>query len=166
MKTDRYPEKDLFTRFLYDVESMDEFVVGGAGLREALNYASFKITSDSCVSMRHKGHNYITDAMVMIFLCGPYQTGLTKVIYPAIAARYNVSSKAVEAGIRAAINAAWQAHLERLQAKSDETQPRISILSVMRKFDHRPTNSEYLNYSAMMLRQTVQMGPEDFVFRD
>ena len=139
-----------------------ELLIQDRDLLETLSYASRRIIAESCISFRFKGYQYITEAMIILYFCGQSQGGLTKLIYPAIASQYNVSSASVETGIRNAIKWAWFTHRDLVgKVLEEEEQVNQNPLNAMFQFDHRPTNSEYLYGATLLLHQALQTSPVD-----
>ncbi len=91
-----------------------------------------------------KGYQYLREAIIMAVDDIDVVNAVTKVLYPAVAKKYNTTSSRVERAIRHAIEVAWdRGDIEVLQNYFGYT-----ISSVKGK----PTNSEFISMIADKLR--------------
>ena len=82
------------------------------------------------------GYNYLRDAVIELLLEPAAQVGVTKCVYPSIAAMYGTTVHAVERSVRHAITSAWNGGGLR-RVKGD---PQNTIL----RFHSRPINKKCL----------------------
>ena len=95
-----------------------------------------KLLHDLGMPSHIKGYQYIRDAILMMHQDSGYIGGITKVLYPEIARRYDTTASRVERAIRHAIEVSW--------SRGDyDLMDEIFGHSV--DFDRaKPTNSEFL----------------------
>lgn len=60
------------------------------------------------LSVHLKGYTYLREAVVLYLANGSIAGGLTKIVYPGLASRYQSTVSGVEAAIRNAVLAAWE----------------------------------------------------------
>ena len=85
------------------------------------------------VPPHYKGFSYLKEAALMCTADGYFAGGLTKEIYPTLAAKYHTTASGVEAAIRNAIVAAWEhgntSFIRRLcEPYCDERMPTNSLI--------------------------------------
>lgn len=90
----------------------------------------------SGIKPKFKGYIYLKEAIVIAYTNPESFNMLTKIIYPQIAEKYEVSPNKVERGIRTAIEKAWK------QCGGNGFYERMGVSWV--KDNWRPTNSEYI----------------------
>lgn len=94
-----------------------------------------EILTTLCVTPRYNGYNYIREAIKISVECGTSR-GISKEIYPDIAAKLGVTPSAVERSIRTAIHRSW---------KKAEPSDKVEIFGTYAlKKDWTPTNSEFI----------------------
>lgn len=86
------------------------------------------------------GYQYTREAIIQIINNSKGANSLSRVIYPAVAEKYNTTPQKVERSIRNAIDNAW----ERLQNK-----PHTEALDIFKK---KPTNLEFISAIADRVR--------------
>lgn len=92
------------------------------------------LLKELCVNPSLLGFNYLKDAIEMCLKNQNILSGITKVLYPTIATKYNTSPTRVERAIRHAIDTSWGKITEDIyhQVFFNELE--------------RPTNSKYIAY--------------------
>lgn len=91
-----------------------------------------------------KGYQYLREAIVMLVEDPAMLEGITKILYPTIAKKYQTTWKRVERAIRHAIEVAWsRGNMETLDAIFGHT---IDIGK------YRPTNAEFIALIADKIR--------------
>ncbi len=94
------------------------------------------ILNKLCVSPRYTGYNYIREAVKLAALDKSAIKGVSKQIYPDVAAKLSVTASGVERNIRTAIHKAWE--------KAD-TFVKVEMFGTYAlKEDWVPTNSEFI----------------------
>ncbi len=83
-----------------------------------------------------KGYQYLRDAIVMSVLDMDMLNSVTKVLYPAIAKKYQTTSSRVERAIRHAIEVAWG------RGKMDTIDEMFGY--TVNNYKGKPTNSEFI----------------------
>ena len=97
-----------------------------------------------------KGYQYIRDAIIMTINDMDTINAVTKVMYPAIAKKYNTTSSRVERAIRHAIEVAWdRGDIEVLQSFFGYTVSNVK---------GKPTNSEFISMISDKLRLKIKIG--------
>ncbi|MBQ7087956.1 MAG: sporulation transcription factor Spo0A [Clostridia bacterium] len=97
-----------------------------------------------------KGYQYIRDAIIMTINDMDTINAVTKVMYPAIAKKYNTTSSRVERAIRHAIEVAWdRGDIEVLQNFFGYTVSNVK---------GKPTNSEFISMISDKLRLKIKVG--------
>lgn len=97
-----------------------------------------------------KGYQYIRDAIIMTINDMDTINAVTKVMYPAIAKKYNTTSSRVERAIRHAIEVAWdRGDIEVLQNFFGYTVSNVK---------GKPTNSEFISMISDKLRLKIKIG--------
>lgn len=91
------------------------------------------------------GFNYLRDAVIELLLEPAAQVGVTKCVYPSVAAMYGTTVHAVERSVRHAITSAWNGGGLR-RVKGD---PQNTIL----RFHSRPTNKKCIMALAQMMQE-------------
>ena len=91
------------------------------------------------------GYNYLRDAVIELLLEPAAQVGVTKYVYPSVAAMYGTTVHAVERSVRHAITSAWNCGGLR-RVKGD---PQNAIL----RFHSRPTNKKCITALAQMMQE-------------
>lgn len=116
--------------------SLELIATEGASTLESRLTANQRVTKmlhDMGVPPHFKGFGYLKDAVLMCNEDGYFAGGLTKEIYPALAAKYHTTAGGVEAAIRNAVVAAWQhgntSYIRRLcDPYCDERMPTNSLI--------------------------------------
>jgi len=88
-----------------------------------------------------KGHKYLIDAVALAYENPSLISKEKKDLYPYIAKRYNTTASRVERAIRHAIEISWSRGSLESILEYPETKTTI-----------KPTNSEYINYLANIIR--------------
>lgn len=97
-----------------------------------------------------KGYQYVREAIIMTINDMDKINAVTKVLYPAVAKKYNTTASRVERAIRHAIETSWdRGDIEVLQSIFGYT---ISTLK------GKPTNSEFISMIADKLRLKIKVG--------
>ena len=91
------------------------------------------------------GYGYLRDAVIELLLEPSAQVGMTKYVYPSVAAMYGTTVHAVERSVRHAITAAWNGGGLR-RVKGD---PHNTVL----RFHSRPTNKKCIMALAQMMKE-------------
>lgn len=91
------------------------------------------------------GYGYLRDAVIELLLESAAQVGVTKYVYPSVAAMYGTTVHAVERSVRHAITAAWNGGGLR-RVKGD---PHNTVL----RFHSRPTNKKCIMALAQMMQE-------------
>ena len=91
------------------------------------------------------GYGYLRDAVIELLLEPAAQVGVTKYVYPSVAAMYGTTVHAVERSVRHAITAAWNGGGLR-RVKGD---PHNTVL----RFHSRPTNKKCIMALAQMMQE-------------
>lgn len=91
------------------------------------------------------GYGYLRDAVIELLLEPAAQVGVTKYVYPSVAAMYGTTVHAVERSVRHAITAAWNGGGLR-RVKGD---PHNTVL----RFHSRPTNKKCIMALAQMMKE-------------
>ena len=91
------------------------------------------------------GYGYLRDAVIELLLESAAQVGVTKYVYPSVAAMYGTTVHAVERSVRHAITAAWNGGGLR-RVKGD---PHNTVL----RFHSRPTNKKCIMALAQMMKE-------------
>ena len=91
------------------------------------------------------GYGYLRDAVIELLLEPAAQLGVTKYVYPSVAAMYGTTVHAVERSVRHAITAAWNGGGLR-RVKGD---PHNTVL----RFHSRPTNKKCIMALAQMMKE-------------
>ena len=102
------------------------------------------IIHDIGVPAHIKGHQYLREAISLVMKDTEILNGITKVLYPAVAEKYNTTSSRVERAIRHAIEVAWG------RGKIDTFQNVFGYTINLGK--GKPTNSEFIAMIADKLR--------------
>ncbi|MBR4879715.1 MAG: sporulation transcription factor Spo0A [Clostridia bacterium] len=96
-----------------------------------------------------KGYQYIREAIIMTINDMDTINAVTKVMYPAIAKKYNTTSSRVERAIRHAIEVAWdRGDIEVLQSFFGYTVSNVK---------GKPTNSEFISMISDKLRLKIKI---------
>ncbi len=117
-----------------------------ASLRSAVSFedrAEFElhnvitnILTRLCVTPRYNGYNYIREAVKLAVACAGSVKGISKQIYPEVAAELGVTASGVERSIRTAIHRAWE---------KAEPSVKVDIFGTYAlKSEWIPTNSEFI----------------------
>lgn len=93
-----------------------------------------RILCSSGITPNMKGFAYLKEAIIMVYYDFDDLSTMSKVIYPDIAKRHNVTPRAVERCMRIAIEKAWR------EGRSNEFYKKVGF----RWLTKRPTNSEYI----------------------
>lgn len=88
------------------------------------------------VAPKIKGYGYLREAIRLVALNPKMMSGVTKGLYPAVAAKYGSSASKVERAIRHAIETAW--NRERMDVLHSLFGAKAYLCDV------RPTNSEFI----------------------
>ena len=101
--TDNYTADDICKIILDDIRS------GKAAKRSsAADISSIRSAfKELCITPNYVGYKYLIDSVEIILSKQEENLSLTKLIYPVIAKKYNVSACSVERSIRTAINSSW-----------------------------------------------------------
>ena len=91
------------------------------------------------------GYGYLRDAVIELLLEPAAQVGVTKYVYPSVAAMYGTTVHAVERSVRHAITSAWNGGGLR-RVKGD---PQNTVL----RFHSRPTNKKCIMALARMMKE-------------
>ena len=91
------------------------------------------------------GYGYLRDAVIELLLEPAAQVGVTKYVYPSVAAMYGTTVHAVERSMRHAITSAWNGGGLR-RVKGD---PQNTVL----RFHSRPTNKKCIMALAQMMQE-------------
>ena len=91
------------------------------------------------------GYNYLRDAVIELLLEPAAQVGVTKYVYPSVAAMYGTTVHAVERSVRHAITSAWNCGGLR-RVKGD---PHNTVL----RFRSKPTNKKCIMALAQMMQE-------------
>ena len=91
------------------------------------------------------GYGYLRDAVIELLLEPAAQVGVTKYVYPSVAAMYGTTVHAVERSVRHAITSAWNGGGLR-RVKGD---PQNTVL----RFRSRPTNKKCIMALAQMMKE-------------
>ena len=91
------------------------------------------------------GYGYLRDAVIELLLEPAAQVGVTKYVYPSVAAMYGTTVHAVERSVRHAITSAWNGGGLR-RVKGD---PHNTVL----RFHSRPTNKKCIMALAQMMKE-------------
>ena len=91
------------------------------------------------------GYGYLRDAVIELLLESAAQVGVTKYVYPSVAAMYGTTVHAVERSVRHAITSAWNGGGLR-RVKGD---PHNTVL----RFHSRPTNKKCIMALAQMMQE-------------
>ena len=91
------------------------------------------------------GYGYLRDSVIELLLEPAAQVGVTKYVYPSVAAMYGTTVHAVERSVRHAITAAWNGGGLR-RVKGD---PHNTVL----RFHSRPTNKKCIMALAQMMKE-------------
>lgn len=86
------------------------------------------------IPTRLKGYKYIATAIELVLEDETALDGVTKVLYPDVAKRYNSTPQRVEKAIRHAIEVAWAENSAELRKEFEDG-----------KSNKRPTNSEFIS---------------------
>ena len=91
------------------------------------------------------GYGYLRDAVIELLLEPAAQVGVTKYVYPSVAAMYGTTVHAVERSVRHAITAAWNGGgMRRVKGDSHNT---------VLRFHSRPTNKKCIMALAQMMQE-------------
>ena len=145
-KTDRNARNKLFTR-LFGNSSAGSSLFGVqpfAGLDRMIADALFEL----CITKNYNGYLFILEAIKLASQSGPVSRGISKDIYPSIAAKFKVTPWSVERNIRTAIHSSW--------AKSAASVKREYFGPFTLDSSWIPTNSEFIFIVADRL--TLRMG--------
>jgi two-component system response regulator (stage 0 sporulation protein A) len=88
-----------------------------------------KIIREIGIPANVKGYHYLREAIVLTVNDMEMIDSITKVLYPAVAEKFDTTPSQVERSIRSAINLAWE--------KGDEW-------TLIKFFDSKPTNAEFI----------------------
>lgn len=104
-----------------------------------------------------KGYKYLKEALYLALDNQPLVLdALTKVLYPALAEKFNTTPSSVEAAIRGAITSAWQsdkAALAKLMRKKDECDGR-----------KKPTTSEFLTLARRQIQVELREAQKEVLY--
>jgi len=102
----------------------------------ALHNVITGILTKLCVTPRYNGYNYIREAVKLAVADVGAVKGISKQIYPDVAAKLGVTASGVERSIRTAIHKAWE---------KAEPSVKVEIFGTYAlKSDWIPTNSEFI----------------------
>lgn len=102
----------------------------------ALHNVITSILTRLCVTPRYNGYNYIREAVKLAVADAGAVKGISKQIYPDVAARLGVTASGVERSIRTAIHKAWEI--------ADPSVKVDMFGTYALKPDWIPTNSEFI----------------------
>ncbi len=97
-----------------------------------------------------KGFNYLKDAVYMVYEDRELLGGITKVLYPTIAKKYNTTSSRVERAIRHSIEVAWS-------RGSAEGFSKLYGYAINMK-NEKPHNSDFIAMIAEKIRMDEELG--------
>lgn len=108
-----------------------------------------RILTDNSFSMSYKGFNMLRDAVIIALTYEGNFSGITKIIYPELAKKYNRTIQSVERNLRSIIGAAWRNRTEH---------GKYSIMGKV--FSRCPTNSEVVFTIADIIKIERAAGEE------
>ena len=115
--------------------------------KNSVNNVEIEVTNimhDVGIPAHVKGHQYLRDAIISVVKDNEALIGITKLLYPDIAKKYNTTATRVERSIRHAIEMAWD------RGRIDTLQSLFGYTVNLRK--GKPTNSEFIAMVADKLR--------------
>jgi two-component system response regulator (stage 0 sporulation protein A) len=115
--------------------------------RSSGNNVEIEVTNimhDIGIPAHVKGHQYLREAIISVVKDNEALIGVTKLLYPDIAKKYNTTATRVERSIRHAIEMAWD------RGRTDSLQNLFGYTVNLRK--EKPTNSEFIAMIADKLR--------------
>lgn len=89
------------------------------------------------ISPRIKGYSFVKEAIELVYQDHELLNGITKVLYPVIAHKYNTTSNRVERAIRHAIETGWY---------------KTGYTNLNEHLKTKPTNSEFIALVAEKIR--------------
>jgi two-component system response regulator (stage 0 sporulation protein A) len=125
-------------------ESKVKYIVNN---KDSVNNVEIEVTNimhDIGIPAHVKGHQYLRDAIISVIKDNDALIGVTKLLYPDIAKKYNTTATRVERSIRHAIEMAWD------RGRIDTLQNLFGYTVNLRK--GKPTNSEFIAMVADKLR--------------
>lgn len=118
-------------------QKIESFFVQTSTDRERANHFTItNILHEVGVPAHIKGYTYLRDAVKMVIADSTYLHGITKILYPEIAKKYDTTPSRVERAIRHAIEVAW-------------TRGRVETIDLIFGYTidqnkGKPTNSEFI----------------------
>ena len=96
------------------------------------------------IPTRLKGYKYILAAIEQVLEDETSLEGVTKILYPDVAKKYNSTPQRVEKAIRHAIEVAWTDNVVELRREFEDG-----------KENRRPTNSEFISRISTYIKMTA-----------
>ena len=125
-------------------ENAVKYIVNNKSIVNNVEIEVTNIMHDVGIPAHVKGHQYLRDAIISVVKDNEALIGVTKLLYPDIAKKYNTTATRVERSIRHAIEMAWD------RGRTDSLQNLFGYTFNLRK--GKPTNSEFIAMVADKLR--------------
>ena len=124
-------------------ENFDDSYGERKGKKELENIISRKLIGLG-IPTRLKGYKYILAAIEQVLEDETSLEGVTKILYPDVAKKYNSTPQRVEKAIRHAIEVAWTDNVVELRREFEDG-----------KENRRPTNSEFISRISTYIKMTA-----------
>ena len=124
-------------------ENFDDSYGERKGKKELENIISRKLIGLG-IQTRLKGYKYILAAIEQVLEDETSLEGVTKILYPDVAKKYNSTPQRVEKAIRHAIEVAWTDNVVELRREFEDG-----------KENRRPTNSEFISRISTYIKMTA-----------
>lgn len=124
-------------------ENFDDLYGERKGKKELENIISRKLIGLG-IPTRLKGYKYILAAIEQVLEDETSLEGVTKILYPDIAKKYNSTPQRVEKAIRHAIEVAWTDNVVELRREFEDGRE-----------NRRPTNSEFISRISTYIKMTA-----------
>ena len=124
-------------------ENFDDSYGERKGKKELENIISMKLIGLG-IPTRLKGYKYILAAIEQVLEDETSLEGVTKILYPDVAKKYNSTPQRVEKAIRHAIEVAWTDNVVELRREFEDGRE-----------NRRPTNSEFISRISTYIKMTA-----------